>query len=136
MCQPPPSQADAVTSSSGEQEGDEAASSSQPSGEKGRGGGEAKKKPTPGDASSSSAAAAAAAAPPPLSTAEEAELSARLVKVYQQLEAIDAFGAESRAAVILAGLSFDADMMRRATKTFSGGWRMRVGEEPRGGVKG
>lgn len=56
----------------------------------------------------------------------ESELSARLVKVYERLEAIDAHGAESRAAVILAGLSFDSDMMRRATKTFSGGWRMRV----------
>ena len=56
----------------------------------------------------------------------EAELSARLVKVYERLEEIDAFGAESRAAVILSGLSFDHDMMRRSTKTFSGGWRMRV----------
>ena len=35
-------------------------------------------------------------------------------------------GAEARAATILAGLSFDAAGMRRATKTFSGGWRMRV----------
>ena len=56
----------------------------------------------------------------------ESELSARLVKVYERLEAIDAHGAESRAAVILAGLSFDSEMMKRATKTFSGGWRMRV----------
>jgi ABC-type dipeptide/oligopeptide/nickel transport system ATPase component len=35
-------------------------------------------------------------------------------------------GAEARAAHILAGLSFDNEMMHRATKTFSGGWRMRV----------
>ena len=42
------------------------------------------------------------------------------------MEEIDAFGAEARAATILAGLSFDDPMMRRATKTFSGGWRMRV----------
>lgn len=27
---------------------------------------------------------------------------------------------------VCAGLSFDKDMMRRATKTFSGGWRMRI----------
>ncbi len=27
---------------------------------------------------------------------------------------------------ILAGLSFDAPMMARPTRTFSGGWRMRV----------
>lgn len=28
--------------------------------------------------------------------------------------------------MILSGLSFSSDMMRRPTKTFSGGWRMRV----------
>ncbi|GAX81005.1 hypothetical protein CEUSTIGMA_g8440.t1 [Chlamydomonas eustigma] len=56
----------------------------------------------------------------------EAALSARLVRVYEQLQQIDAYGAEARAAIILAGLSFDDEMMRRATKTFSGGWRMRV----------
>jgi ATP-binding cassette, subfamily F, member 3 len=28
--------------------------------------------------------------------------------------------------MILSGLSFSADMMQRATRTFSGGWRMRV----------
>ncbi|KAG2491511.1 hypothetical protein HYH03_010088 [Edaphochlamys debaryana] len=61
-----------------------------------------------------------------LVAAEEAAASARLVQVYQRLNEIDAFGAESRAACILAGLSFDADMMRRPTRTFSGGWRMRV----------
>lgn len=35
-------------------------------------------------------------------------------------------GAESRACAILAGLSFDQEMMWRPTRTFSGGWRMRV----------
>lgn len=39
---------------------------------------------------------------------------------------IDADGAQARAAAILAGLSFDASMMARPTRTFSGGWRMRV----------
>ena len=46
--------------------------------------------------------------------------------MHKRLEEIDAYAAEARAARILAGLSFDADMQRRATKTFSGGWRMRV----------
>ena len=47
-------------------------------------------------------------------------------QVHKRLEEIDAYAAEARAARILAGLSFDADMQLRATKTFSGGWRMRV----------
>lgn len=34
--------------------------------------------------------------------------------------------APSRASVILAGLGFTAEMQARATKTFSGGWRMRL----------
>jgi len=46
--------------------------------------------------------------------------------VYKRLEEIDAYGAEARASTILAGLSFDAPAQLRATKTFSGGWRMRV----------
>jgi ATP-binding cassette subfamily F protein 3 len=61
-----------------------------------------------------------------LSPAEEAAASARLQVVWKRLVEIDADGAESRAAAILAGLSFEADDMRRATRTFSGGWRMRV----------
>eukprot|EP00897_Mesotaenium_endlicherianum_P000774 jgi/Mesen1/10698/ME000090S10155 len=50
----------------------------------------------------------------------------RLAKIYKRLEEIDAYSADSRAASILAGLSFTADMQTRSTKTFSGGWRMRV----------
>lgn len=59
-------------------------------------------------------------------SAEEAALSSRLQQVWKRLVDIDADGAESRAAAILSGLSFDSDMMQRATRTFSGGWRMRV----------
>eukprot|EP00197_Chlamydomonas_leiostraca_P008797 CAMPEP_0202864636 /NCGR_PEP_ID=MMETSP1391-20130828/4798_1 /ASSEMBLY_ACC=CAM_ASM_000867 /TAXON_ID=1034604 /ORGANISM="Chlamydomonas leiostraca, Strain SAG 11-49" /LENGTH=767 /DNA_ID=CAMNT_0049544399 /DNA_START=78 /DNA_END=2381 /DNA_ORIENTATION=- len=61
-----------------------------------------------------------------LSKEEEAKLSTRLNDIYAKLEEIDAYGAEARAAMILSGLSFTPDMMLRATKTFSGGWRMRV----------
>ncbi|KAK9926366.1 hypothetical protein M0R45_023600 [Rubus argutus] len=50
----------------------------------------------------------------------------RLQEVYKRLEFIDADSAESRAASILAGLSFSPEMQRKATKTFSGGWRMRI----------
>lgn len=79
-----------------------------------------------GDAVVGNGGAAAAAVAAALTPAEEAALSSRLLAVYKRLEEIDAYGAEARAATILAGLSFDADMMRRATRTFSGGWRMRV----------
>jgi len=47
-------------------------------------------------------------------------------KVYEELQAIGADAAEPKARRILAGLGFTKDMMERATKNFSGGWRMRV----------
>lgn len=46
--------------------------------------------------------------------------------MYEQLKAIGADAAESRARRILAGLGFTREMMERATKDLSGGWRMRV----------
>ncbi|CAI5972021.1 unnamed protein product [Closterium sp. NIES-65] len=57
---------------------------------------------------------------------EDEAAAKRLAEVYKRLEEIDAYSAESRAASILAGLSFSKDMQNRATRTFSGGWRMRV----------
>ncbi|XP_054825121.1 ABC transporter F family member 3 [Prosopis cineraria] len=53
-------------------------------------------------------------------------ISQRLEEIYKRLELIDAYSAESRAASILAGLSFSPEMQKKATKTFSGGWRMRI----------
>lgn len=50
----------------------------------------------------------------------------RLKEVYEELKAIGADSAEPRARRILAGLGFSRDMQDRATKNFSGGWRMRV----------
>ncbi|XP_031441472.1 ATP-binding cassette sub-family F member 1 isoform X2 [Clupea harengus] len=50
----------------------------------------------------------------------------RLEKVYDELRAIGAAAAEAKARRILAGLGFTAEMQNRATKKFSGGWRMRV----------
>ena len=65
--------------------------------------------------------------------AEEAKLlsdtggsAARLSAVYARLNEIDAYGAEARAAAILSGLSFSPEQQKRPTKSFSGGWRMRV----------
>lgn len=50
----------------------------------------------------------------------------RLQSIYKRLELIDADSAEARAASILAGLSFSPEMQHKATKAFSGGWRMRI----------
>ncbi|CAH9085961.1 unnamed protein product [Cuscuta epithymum] len=57
---------------------------------------------------------------------EKNAIAQRLEEIYKRLELIDAYSAESRAASILAGLSFSTEMQKRATKTFSGGWRMRI----------
>ncbi|KDP25252.1 hypothetical protein JCGZ_20408 [Jatropha curcas] len=53
-------------------------------------------------------------------------VSRRLEEIYKRLEFIDAYSAEARAASILAGLSFTPEMQKKATKAFSGGWRMRI----------
>lgn len=42
------------------------------------------------------------------------------------MSAIDAAAAEPKARRILFGLGFDSEMQNRATKEFSGGWRMRI----------
>lgn len=54
------------------------------------------------------------------------EVQDRLNDVYAELKAIGADSAEPRARRILAGLGFSTEMQNRATKNFSGGWRMRV----------
>ncbi|KAH7513691.1 ABC transporter F family member 3 [Ziziphus jujuba] len=59
-------------------------------------------------------------------TIEKDAISRRLEEIYKRLEFIDAYSAEARAATILAGLSFSPEMQRKATKAFSGGWRMRI----------
>lgn len=58
---------------------------------------------------------------------EEADkMSKRLKEVYQRLEEIEADKAESKASGILNGLGFTPEQQNAATKTFSGGWRMRL----------
>lgn len=54
------------------------------------------------------------------------EIADRLKDVYDELRAINADAAEPKARRILAGLGFTKEMMSRATKDLSGGWRMRV----------
>uniref|UniRef100_A0A2H8TQ80 ATP-binding cassette sub-family F member 1 n=1 Tax=Melanaphis sacchari TaxID=742174 RepID=A0A2H8TQ80_9HEMI len=54
------------------------------------------------------------------------DVTERLNEVYEELKVLGADSAEPRARRILAGLGFSAAMQDRATKDFSGGWRMRV----------
>ena len=54
------------------------------------------------------------------------EETADLNEIYAELEAIEAEKAPARAAAILSGLGFSPEAQERATKTFSGGWRMRI----------
>ena len=58
---------------------------------------------------------------------EDAEFAMdRLHQVYERLEELDAVTAETRASKILSGLGFTPAMQAKATKEFSGGWRMRI----------
>ena len=46
--------------------------------------------------------------------------------LYDRLEEMDPNTFEAKASNILTGLGFTSEMMRKATKDMSGGWRMRV----------
>ena len=46
--------------------------------------------------------------------------------LYERMEAIDGFTAESRASRLLHGLGFSADEYTNPVSSFSGGWRMRL----------
>ncbi|XP_027204165.1 ATP-binding cassette sub-family F member 3 [Dermatophagoides pteronyssinus] len=50
----------------------------------------------------------------------------QLNEIYHELTAIEADKAPAKAATILLGLGFTHEMQKNATKTFSGGWRMRL----------
>lgn len=53
-------------------------------------------------------------------------LDGRLGDIQAKLAEMESDKAESRAASILAGLGFSPERQQYATKTFSGGWRMRL----------
>ena len=46
--------------------------------------------------------------------------------VYERLDSMSADTAEAKASYILHGLGFTPEMIRKKTKDFSGGWRMRI----------
>jgi len=50
----------------------------------------------------------------------------RLHKLYEQMDNIDGFTAETRAARLVHGLGFEANVTRKPVSEFSGGWRMRL----------
>ncbi|KAL0064751.1 hypothetical protein AAF712_008298 [Marasmius tenuissimus] len=54
------------------------------------------------------------------------EASSRLAEVHARLSDMDAESGPARAAALLAGLGFDEADQKRPTKSFSGGWRMRL----------
>ena len=58
--------------------------------------------------------------------AGEAEENPDLHRLYERMEAIDGFTAESRASRLLHGLGFSADEYNNPVDSFSGGWRMRL----------
>ena len=58
--------------------------------------------------------------------AQREGLDTTLQDIHAKLAEMESDKAESRAASILAGLGFSAQRQLFATKTFSGGWRMRL----------
>ena len=50
----------------------------------------------------------------------------KLAELYENLQLLGSDAAEAQASKILAGLGFTKDMQGRATRSFSGGWRMRI----------
>ncbi|OIV96249.1 hypothetical protein TanjilG_14926 [Lupinus angustifolius] len=58
--------------------------------------------------------------------AEEDDAGEKLAELYEKLQLMGSDAAEAQASKILAGLGFTKDMQVRPTKSFSGGWRMRI----------
>lgn len=57
---------------------------------------------------------------------EEEHDGMKLAEIFEQIEAIDGFNAEIRAATILSGLGFLTDDLQKPLKDFSGGWQIRA----------
>lgn len=57
---------------------------------------------------------------------EQSDLNDKLEEVHEKLSEIESDKAEARASSILFGLGFSQEAQKRQTKSFSGGWRMRL----------
>ncbi|KAH6804622.1 general control non-repressible 4 [Perilla frutescens var. frutescens] len=57
---------------------------------------------------------------------EANDVGEKLSELYEKLQLMGSDAAEAQASKILAGLGFTKDMQGRATRSFSGGWRMRI----------
>ena len=56
----------------------------------------------------------------------KSEATGRLSQIHERLIEIDADAKPSQAAEVLHGLGFTREMQEAPTKSFSGGWRMRL----------
>lgn len=56
----------------------------------------------------------------------EDDAGEKLAELYEKLELMGSDAAEAQASKILAGLGFTKEMQGRPTRSFSGGWRMRI----------
>lgn len=61
-----------------------------------------------------------------LSTYDDIESQEQLNDIYERLDELNSDTREEKAAKILYGLGFTAQMQRKQCKDFSGGWRMRI----------
>jgi ATP-binding cassette subfamily F protein 2 len=61
-----------------------------------------------------------------ISLNDDTESQDRLNDIYERLDALSSDTREVKAAGILCGLGFSAEMQKKKCKDFSGGWRMRI----------
>ncbi|GMY24473.1 ABC transporter F family member 4-like [Fagus crenata] len=54
------------------------------------------------------------------------DVGEKLAELYETLQILGSDAAEAQASKILAGLGFTKEMQGRPTRSFSGGWRMRI----------
>lgn len=61
-----------------------------------------------------------------LAEAEKAHDGTRIAELHAQLDHVDGYSANARAARLLAGLGFSQQQLQTPVSAFSGGWRMRL----------